>query len=163
LARVLVPVAQHEQKRQEHEPDEQLVPQVNDGDVADLVQAIGTAEQADAEHPVLEAGHQEGEVQVFDAQPRLERASQGEQRPIDGEHQHKDHQILRLELHLQEGDEQHRGQRQGDNQLAQVVHRALGDEATAANPVAEADQEQDGQHAVEDQRGVVHARESPFG
>ena len=38
------------------------MPQVNDGEVADVAKPIGAAVQADAQHDVFETGHHAGKI-----------------------------------------------------------------------------------------------------
>ncbi len=60
------PVPLGHQKRNENEPDEELMAEVNDGNVAHVVQAVGGPKERNADHPELETGHEEGIVLVID-------------------------------------------------------------------------------------------------
>jgi len=126
------------------------------GDGAQFFQPVSAAKQADAQHAVFEAGHQEGEVLASDVQQAFKEMPQPEQQDADSEDERKNDQVTGLEFELQKGDEEYRRQGQVDDQFAQVVDGAFGQEFAPAHPETEQDEQDDGQDAVENLGGLFH-------
>lgn len=106
LSRSPDPVAPRQQESEEDEPDAQLVPEIDHGEIPDLAQPVGAFEEADAEHPSLESRHQKREALVVATEPSAE----GESDPGESYAQHEDADNdggdARIELDFEERREQ---------------------------------------------------------
>ena len=105
-----------------NEPDEQLMGQIDHGDIAHRLQSISATEQADPEHAIFKAGHQKGKIGVVGSQFRPNDPPKRIKSAANGGRYNEDTQIGGLHRHIQKDCEQHTGQNQIDHKLGQAFH-----------------------------------------